>query len=250
MPAAAPAGDSVATRTPHLRNTPHNKGLARFKKTVARQAAKFPTAYFLEASKRTRAVALTFDDGPDPKLTPRLLAVLAKHKVKATFFLVGSRAKRYPKLVKAIHAAGHAIGGHGYQHVSLKARNQYAAWWHIRATNNVLQRILGVRPAFYRPPYGAVSDRQVAFFAKRGVKTINWSVDSFDWDPKRNAVERITGEVLKHAHDGAIILLHSGSWRGNTAKALPTLIAELRKRGHGFETIPQLLGIPAIKRVK
>lgn len=239
---------ATATTGPHLRNKPHNPRLARFTRTVAKQAAQFPAGFYLQALKPGRAVALTFDDGPDPKMTPRLLGILAKHKVKATFFLVGQRAALYPALVKAIHEAGHAIGGHGYQHVNLAKRSVTAAWWHVLTTQKVFESIIGVRPLFYRPPYGAVTNPQVAYFAKRGVKTINWSVDSYDWDRKRNAVDRIIATVLQHAHDGAIILLHSGSWRANTAKALPTIIDKLRARGHTFETIPQLLGIAAHAR--
>jgi len=244
------ARDAAAARAPHLRNTPHNKGLARFKKTVARQAAKFPRDYFLETGKKTRAVALTFDGGPDPKQTPRLLKMFAKYKIKVTFFLVGERVKRYPKQVKAIVAAGHAIGGHGYTHVSLKALPMRAAWRQINRTQAAFQRAVGFKPGLYRPPYGAVSDKQVAAFGSKGIKTINWSVDSFDWDSKRNTPRHIKAEVLKHAHNGAIILLHSGSWRANTARALPGLITQLRKRGHTFETIPTLLGIPAAQKRK
>lgn len=239
------AAPGLASHAPHLRNIPHSKGLARFKRRVARQAARFPHHFFLEASKLTHALALTFDGGPDPRHTKRLLAVLARYKVKATFFLVGRRAARFRKSVKAIHRAGHAIGGHGYTHDNLAKQSMKSAWRQIRRTEDAIARAIGKRPAFYRPPYGAVSDRQIAYFGKRGVNTINWSVDSFDWDKRRNSVRQIIAEVLRLAHGGAIILLHGGSWRPNTLKALPALIKGLRKRGYTFETIPQLLGIPA-----
>lgn len=248
MAAPLAAGPGLRAR-PHLRNIPHNKGLARFKKRVARQAAKFPRHFFLEATKTTRAVALTFDGGPDPKHTERLLKILARHKVKATFFLVGERAARFPKQVRLIHRAGHAIGGHGYTHDSLAAQSMSAAWRQITRTEAAVARAIGKRPAFYRPPYGAVTDNQIAYFGKRGVNTINWSVDSFDWDAKRNKPWQIRKEVLRHAHNGAVILLHAGSWRANTAKALPGLITALRKRGHTFETVPKLLGIRAFHAI-
>ncbi len=231
---------------PHVRNPAGGPKGRRFQARVARQARQFPRGMFLEAAASGRRIALTFDDGPDRVMTPRLLRILARHRVKATFFLVGERVRRYPDLVRAIHAAGHVVAGHAYTHVRLTRFGAAVAYRaHIARTNRALRDILGFEPALVRPPQGVVTDQQIAYFSARRVAVVNWSVDSMDWHNRLGTRAGITRRVLRYAHDGAVVLMHSLRHHPDTAAALPDIIAGLSRRGFTFVTVPVLLGIKA-----
>lgn len=235
-------------KVPHLRNEMTTKKLQLFKETVAKQAQAFPDYYFLEALDYDKEIALTFDDGPEGKFTDQVLDVLKEYNIKATFFLVGSNMERYPDVVKRIQAEGHAIGSHTYSHSDLRTLSKEGAYDQLWRAGHVFKRLLGFEPAFYRPPYGAVTDEQIPYFASKGYRTINWSIDSFDWDTTQNSVEEITGRVLKYAHEGAIVLMHTGGKdKTNTVKSLPIIIKTLLERGYSFKTVPDMLKIPAKK---
>lgn len=240
--------NSLQSKVPHLRNDMTTEKLQLFKATVARQAKAFPEAYFLEALDYDKEIALTFDDGPEGKFTEQVLDVLKQYHVKATFFLVGSGMERYPDVVKRIQAEDHAIGSHTYNHSDLRTLSKEGAHDQLWRTGQIFRRLIGYEPAFYRPPYGAVKDEQIPYLAAKGYRTINWSIDSFDWDTSQNSVEEITGRVLKYAHEGAIVLMHTGGKdKSNTVKSLPILIKALKEQGYTFTTIPELLQIPAKK---
>ncbi len=233
----------VQSKIPHLRNRMQTANLQIFKETVARQALAFPKDYFLEALDYDKEVALTFDDGPDAIFTPQVLDVLKEYNVQATFFLTGTNCKRYPEIVRRIQAEGHAIGSHSYSHPDLRKLAAVTAYQtEILSTQTILEGLIGYQPSFYRPPYGAVTDEQIIYFAQHDLKTINWSIDSFDWDSKQNSVDEITDKIFKCIHEGAIILMHSaGIDRSNTVRSLPIIIETLREKGYQFKTIPEML---------
>lgn len=235
------------TKTPYLRNErPGVTKFQEFKETVARQAAQYPDLYFLEALDYDQEVALTFDDGPDGVYTEQILDILKQYDVKATFFLLGSNIQRYPEVVKRIVAEGHAIGNHSYSHPDLRTLSKEDAYQaELSKTQQVFAELVSIKPAIYRPPYGAVTDEQILYFAEQGLLTINWSIDTFDWDKKQNSVEEMKQEkVFKYLHEGGIILMHSaGGNRENTVKALPGIIEGLQNQGYQLKTIPELLEI-------
>jgi Predicted xylanase/chitin deacetylase len=185
-----------------------------------------------------RIVALTFDDGPHPQTTPALLAVLEEKKVRATFFLLGENAAKYPSLVSAIAAGGQEIASHGFRHQfpNKLAREEFFADL-IKAENSIA--VAGERPALYRPPGGGYNDRLVGDLAERGYTTVLWSVDPRDWE-RRGAGETadsVTGKVFP----GAIVLLHEGACAVNTPAAVRQIIDRLRSRGYEFVTVGELL---------
>jgi len=215
-----------------------------FKVRVERQAKAFPRAFFLQATAPDRGVALTFDGCHGRAATEQILDILAEAEVPATFFLIGEPAARRPDLVRAIHERGHAIGGHGYTHVFLdKLGVEEAYKKQILATQCVFEEILGQKPGFYRPPYGAVTDEQIAYFAKRGMVTVNWSVDSLDWKREHRNPKAIAKSVLDNVHDGAIVLFHCVGAKKGTIPALARIIAALKQRGYALRTIPDLLAL-------
>lgn len=212
---------------------------------------KYPGVIALKGSDRSNMVALTFDDGPDQHFTPQVLDVLKKHNVKATFFLMGSRVERLPKVTRRIYEEGHVIGNHTYWHPNLLKVERDQLRWEVKETEKIIKGTIGYRPHLFRPPYGNVNEKGVQTVSDMGYRIIGWSVDSLDWRglPK----EEVTRNVLSNAHPGAIILLHSGGhWTQDLSGmvgALDEIIPRLKKDGMRFVTVPELLKIPYKKGV-
>jgi peptidoglycan-N-acetylglucosamine deacetylase len=180
-----------------------------------------------------RAVALTFDDGPSPLDTLRILRVLRRLHAKATFFLIGRQAAAYPSIVKAELAAGMKVEDHSWDHpidppfARLSARR---IDHEIAYTKTVIDRD-GGRVTLFRPPGGSTSPEVEQIAQKLGCQTVLWSVDPRDWAPGTTS-HQITHRVLHAARPGSIILLHDGGGnRNQTLKALPHIIRQLRARG-------------------
>ena len=191
----------------------------------------------LRGDPRRAEIALTIDDGPHPKYTPRLLQILAQNHVPATFFVVGEQAERYPNLIRAEVAGGHSVGNHTYDHVSLiKIPPDYVDT-EIAACGDVLKSITGHTPHLFRPP-GGEYNRQVAEAAEAlGYKMILYSDDPGDYaDPGTRIIETRTLDTIS---DGGIILLHDGS--AQTLVILPQIIQRLKARGFRFVTVDQML---------
>jgi peptidoglycan/xylan/chitin deacetylase (PgdA/CDA1 family) len=180
-------------------------------------------------------IALTFDDGPDPKNTPRILDALAKAGVKATFCMVGTQARAYPALVKAVHDAGHTICDHTEHHPHLDQLAAADVDGEIGSMAGFLHDTTGEAPHFTRPPYGGVDDTVVQTAHKYGTRLLGWSVDPSDYLKPPPLV--IAARVLAGAHPGAIVLMHDGGGdRTNTITALPLIIKALRAKGYTFVT--------------
>lgn len=190
-----------------------------------------------------KQVALTFDDVPDPRFTPQVLDELKKQGVKATFFVVGSRAKKHPELLRRIHREGHIIGNHSFSHPLFKNRSVEQFQNEIQRTEKIIQRIIGYKPKLIRPPYGEINEAQVKWAKQHGYKIVNWNVDSLDW--KGLDKETVTQNVLSAVVPGSIVLQHAGGGVGSTlegsVEAIPEIIQSLRSKGYHFVTLPELL---------
>lgn len=181
-------------------------------------------------------VALTFDDGPDPKYTPAILKILRENHIKATFFVVGELAKRHPDLIRAIHQDGHMIGNHSYDHPMLTHISFAKAQQEILKTNQVIENILGIKPLCFRPPYGAHNRRIDQYANSLGLAVLIWDTNSTDYN--RPGVAKIIKDLTKHVHNRYILLLHDGGGnRQQTVDALPKIIQDLKAEGFGFDTI-------------
>ncbi|MCM2533101.1 polysaccharide deacetylase family protein [Neobacillus pocheonensis] len=192
-------------------------------------------------------IAFTFDDGPDPKYTPLLLDLLVKYKIKATFFVLGSKAEKHPELILRIHKDGHLIGIHNFVH-----RSNWAMFpWTIRRdldySASVVEGITGVRPIYYRPPWGLLN--LFDFFILKPYKIILWSVMAEDWKSKGGS-EKIKKRLLNKIKNGDVILLHdSGDTIGadedapmNTINALKVVIKEMQNKGYTCVRMDEMLG--------
>jgi peptidoglycan-N-acetylglucosamine deacetylase len=184
----------------------------------------------------TKAVALTFDDGPDPAQTPKLLKLLAKQRVQATFCLVGENVRRHPELVRQIVAGGHALCNHTWNH-SLKIGKQPAAKIvaDLKRTNDaILKAAPKAKIKYFRAPGGNFTPRLVGVAKKLGMTSIYWKVDPRDWDHPKGETHsqhraRVIARVKAHTHNGAIVLSHDYA-QPDTIAAYRTLLPWLRHR--------------------
>ncbi|MNO54425.1 Peptidoglycan-N-acetylglucosamine deacetylase [compost metagenome] len=234
---------SAATNSSTLNNNKNTKGL-----TLSQLLHKYPET-FKTSGPRNKVIALTFDDVPDPRFTPQLLSILKKYNVKATFFVVGSRAKKHPDLVKRMIRDGHAIGNHSYNHPQFVKLEMNDFRTQIIRTENIIQTLAGYKPRLIRPPYGDISEKQLKWAKNHGYTLVNWNVDSLDW--KGLSKNQVRNNILAHVGRGAIILQHGGGGPGSnlqgTIQALPEVITIMRKRGYTFVTVPQLLQVSKSK---
>jgi peptidoglycan/xylan/chitin deacetylase (PgdA/CDA1 family) len=199
-----------------------------------------------------RAVALTFDDGPDPVTTPALLALLERYGLPATFFVTGERAEAHPALVREILRRGHDVGNHSYGHdVLLMLRSRARLAGEIHRTQVLLEGF-GVRPRAFRPPVGVTGPRLAGVLESLGMDCVTFSCRGDDFGNRR--VRGLAERVLRRLHCGAIVLLHDVVPPGSDVAAwLAEVEAVLRGlRTRGFETVPlaRLIGRPVMERLK
>ncbi len=196
-----------------------------------------------------RPIYLTFDDGPDPAWTPRVLDVLSRKHVHATFFVLGCQSEKYPAIVRRIHKDGHEIGNHGYYHTFIVHKSRAWVISDVVRTDAAIAAISGTKPQYFRPPGGILSLADVGLVSHIGHPIAMWTVDTNDWKAKNK--ESIISAVRRNAKPGAIILLHDGiaATSRYTVQALPYIIDELRRRGYSFQVLPphyhgQFIGRP------
>lgn len=185
------------------------------------------------------AVALTFDDGPHPQHTPRLLDILAGHRVRATFFVIGPKVRRYPDIARRIVAEGHELGNHTWHHPILTGFDDGQVLSEIDRTQEIIWRTVGHVPATFRPPYGAMSPHQSRMLhERRNLPSVNWSVDPEDW--RRPGASVVARRMIEGARPGTIILAHDT--HGATVSAVPEAIAGLHARRLACVTLSGLFG--------
>jgi len=184
-------------------------------------------------------VALTFDDGPHPQNTPRLLDILAEYRVHATFFVIGAQVRRYPEIARRIVAEGHELGNHTWHHPYLTGYSDAGVLAEIDRTQEMIWQTVGQLPATFRPPYGAMSARQSRMLHDhRNLPSVTWSVDPEDWQRPGAAV--VARRMIEGARPGAIILAHD--IHGATVSAVPEALRGLTARGLRCVTLSALLG--------
>lgn len=183
---------------------------------------------------RPGGVALTFDDGPDPKGTPAVLEFLDARGWRATFFLLGSQVRRHPQVARSIAAAGHEIAVHGYEHRNHLARS--ASWVRrdLRAAREEIAAATGMQPRWVRPPYGVLSAGTLAAAKELQLTPVLWTAWGRDWEA--GPADTVMAHLRRALRDGGTILLHDsdctsrpGSWR-STVGALPLLAADMTRR--------------------
>ncbi|MDA7887766.1 polysaccharide deacetylase family protein [Akkermansiaceae bacterium] len=185
-------------------------------------------------------VAMTFDDGPHPQNTPRLLDMLRSRNIKATFYVIGGNVDRHPHIVRRIVSEGHEIGNHTYTHRKLTSLGASDVREEMSKTQAAIVRAAGVKPRTMRPPYGALrTDQGNTIFSEFGYPTIMWSVDPQDW--KRPGPSVVASRILSNSRNGSIILAHD--LHKPTVDAMPQTFDGLLGRGFKFITVSQMLAL-------
>lgn len=188
-------------------------------------------------------IAVTFDDGPHPEFTPRLLDTLKERNIKATFFMVGRNAAAFPQIVKRMVEEGHEVANHTWAHPLLTGYSGDGVASQLKRAHDAIEKAGGVAPILYRPPYGGVRLGQRRSIQEQfGYPTILWDLDPLDWQSPRS-VQKVHDRVLAGTKPGSIVLLHD--IHETTVNAMPATLDVLIERGFKMVTVTQLLQLEA-----
>ena len=188
-----------------------------------------------------KQIALTFDDGPHPSQTQRILDILDRYGVKATFFMIGVNVENYPDAAKAVVARGHEVGNHTYSHSHLNRLGMGMLTSELEKCEHVLEDMCDCHTHLFRPPEGYLSDGVFECAEQGEYSLILWSIDTRDWEIKDS--QHIVETVLNNVKAGDIILMHDYVAKSKTPEALEILLPKLLALGYEPVTVSQLLGI-------
>lgn len=191
-----------------------------------------------------RVIALTIDDGSDGGNYAKILQVLKKHNVKATFFLTGSGAQNHPQMIKNTVTNGHDIGNHSYNHPDFTKNSTSEMTSQLSRTETIIRSLTGqsTKP-YFRAPYGSTNKTVLNTVGNAGYSyTFHWTIDTLDWTG--NSTTSIYNRVMNNLQPGAIVLMHTGYGAKNTAAAIDRFIPAIKSRGYKFVTISQLMKRP------
>ena len=207
-------------------------------------SAKICSGFYIDVFCRGRTgeklVALTFDDGPDEIHTPVILDILDKHQVKATFFIIGSKAEKQQDLLRQIVLKGHTPGNHSLSHAfffDLFGRKKMEQ--DLKNAEEVIKKVTGNKPDLFRPPYGVTTPVLAKVVKKLGYRAIGWSVRSLDTSIKD--AEKVSKRIMGKLHPGAVILMHDT--QNITPEALEKVIIIAKEEGYRFAGLDELLGV-------
>jgi len=198
----------------------------------------------------SKKLALTYDDGPNDPHTLRLLEVLAKHNVRATFFLIGRWVKQRPDIAREIVRAGHMVGNHTFNHRNLVFVSARQTRLELEQCKRVLEESVGEHSRLFRPPFGGRRPGTVAVARSQGLEPVMWNVTGWDWRGK--PAEYVERQVCRQVRGGDVILLHDGSHaafgadRSQTVLATDRLIARYQAEGYQFVTVPEMMAEAAL----
>lgn len=194
----------------------------------------------------TRQLALTYDDGPNDAATLQLLDVLARHNVKATFFVLGKFVAEKPRIVRSVAEAGHAIGNHSWDHPRLIFASNAELRSQVERTQEAVLDACGVTPTLFRPPYGGRRPGTLHEVRRLGLEPVMWNVTCYDW--KATSADRVFAHAQRQIRGGDVILMHDGDEarmgadRRHSIEATDRLIAHYKTEGYEFVTVPEMMG--------
>jgi len=200
---------------------------------------------FVRGMAGSRQIALTFDDGPNDPYTLHLLDVLARHEVKATFFMIGRFVRERPQIARAVAEAGHVIGNHTDSHPNLIGCLPAQVRIQLDECERELSDAVGQHSRLFRPPFGGRLPHVLHVVRERGLQTIMWSVSSRDWSLP--TTDRIEQQVASRIRGGDVVLMHDGghrhmgTFRGHTVDAADRVIRRFKQEGFAFITIPEMM---------
>jgi len=229
---AAASGDPLATDFP----APSPASVANPK--IADTAKETKIDFIRRGPTEGNRVALTFDDGPTPGVTNRILDELKQRQLHATFFMIGERIAAAPDLARRVLAEGHEIANHSFSHPNLTALPDQQVEDEIKKTQDIMSEVLNHRAKWFRPPYGVLRRTQASLAEKHGLGIVLWSLDSADWS--QPGTDKIVGTILTETKAGAIIVCHD--LHQQTADGVGAVCDGLRERGFSLATLSEILG--------
>lgn len=217
--------------------------------TYAGYSAMAPTSQLygrtLVRGTNPRQLALTYDDGPNDPHTLRLLEVLAKHDVRAAFFLIGRYVQQRPQIAREVAQAGHALGNHTFTHPNLIFCSEMQTRIQLAECTRAIEDATSQSPKLFRPPFGGRRPSTLRIAHELGLAPVMWNVTGWDWDATSS--EAVETKISKQVRGGDVILLHDGSHRqlgmdrAHTVAATDRLLARYKAEGYQFMTIPEML---------
>jgi len=185
-------------------------------------------------------IAVTFDDGPSAKLTPKLLDLLAAHHIKATFFVIGENVAENSEIVAREAREGHEVANHTWSHANLTKISDEGIRGQVRRTDDAIRNATGNRPTLMRPPYGSISARQKKWINQEfGYKIVLWDVDPLDW--RRPGPSVVCNRIVRNTRPGSIVLAHD--IHPGTIEAMPCVLNQLQAKGFKFVTVSELIAM-------
>ncbi|HEY6302831.1 MAG TPA: polysaccharide deacetylase family protein [Terriglobales bacterium] len=199
---------------------------------------------FTGGMRGSKQIALTYDDGPNDPHTLKLLEVLAKHSVRATFFMIGRFVRQRPDIARAVAQAGHGIGNHTFTHPQLIFESEAQTRIQLVDCRQALEDAIGEHSTLFRPPFGGRRPATIRVACELGMQTVMWNVTGYDWNAPPAAV--IEKKVERQMRGGDMVLLHDGGYRGlgadraQTVIATENLIRRYADQGYEFVTVPEM----------
>lgn len=241
--AAAGIGDPPTAAPKRSASKPARANAATVRPPAAKSAApRVPRTGITDWPTGEKLIALTYDDGPSAKFTPKFLDLFEAKKAQATFFMCGNRIAESPAIAKRAHDAGFELANHSYTHPFLPKKSEAEVRSELAMTNERITAITGKPVGLMRPPYGAHNAMVDAVCRELGLKIVIWDIDTEDW--KKRGKDQMVANVLKNARDGSIVLFHDRLQP--TLEASEVLIDELRARGFTLVTAGDLLSRPRL----
>jgi peptidoglycan/xylan/chitin deacetylase (PgdA/CDA1 family) len=200
---------------------------------------------FIAGPRDSRLLALTYDDGPNDPYTWRLLELLDRHQVKATFFLIGRFVQQRPEIARAVALAGHVLGNHTWDHPNLIFVSAAQLRRQLQQTQQAILDATGVEPRLFRPPFGGRRPVTLRTARELGLEPVMWNVSCYDW--KAKSADEIVGHAARQIRGGSVILLHDGGHlrmgvdRSPTIGATEKIISRYRSEGYEFVTVPEMM---------
>jgi peptidoglycan/xylan/chitin deacetylase (PgdA/CDA1 family) len=194
---------------------------------------------------QSKKIALTYDDGPNDPYTPQLMDVLAKHNVRATFFLIGRFVTRRPNIVRQLVSAGHVVGNHTYTHPPLIFETSVQVRIQLTSCRQVIEDAVGKHSSLFRPPYGGRRPAVFRIARELGLEPVMWNTLGYDW--LDTTPQRIEQNVAKSIRGGDVVLLHDGGHkhlgtdRSKTVAATDLLVSRYKAQGYEFVTVPEMM---------
>lgn len=200
---------------------------------------------FIGLERGSLCVALTYDDGPNDPCTLRLLEVLDRYSVKATFFVLGQFVRQKPEIVRALAAAGHVIGNHSWDHPRLIFASEAELRHQVEQTQSAIVDACGVTPTLFRPPYGGRRPGTLQTVRALGLEPVMWNVTCYDWKP--TSADKVVAHAQRQIRGGDVILMHDGDQqamgadRRHSVEATDRILAHYKAQGLQFVTIPEMM---------